>query len=89
MNEETFNELIMEAIDIRFLIVKAGGMATKSIVENVLMLRHQIERLDAHDIMNHIENCRVDQDYFRGSIWQAKHKNEPAASDYPEISRMV
>lgn len=44
-----------EALDIRRTIIAAGGMATKTAVEDVLMERHGMERGDAHSIMNHIE----------------------------------
>jgi len=43
------------ALDIQKRIVEAGGMATKSIVEDELMLMFGIDRYVAHNITNHIE----------------------------------
>lgn len=48
-------QLVDEALAIRRAIVAAGGMATKTAVENELMQRHGMSRSDAHSIMNHIE----------------------------------
>ena len=43
------------AIQIRNRIVESGGMATKTRVEDELMPLFDIDRYDAHQIMNHIE----------------------------------
>lgn len=48
-------KMVAAAIAIRERIVSAGGMATKSKVEDELMPMFGIDRGDAHTIMNHIE----------------------------------
>ena len=47
--------MVAAAVAIRDRIVAAGGMATKSRVEDELMPMFGIDRSDAHSIMNHIE----------------------------------
>lgn len=67
--------LIKQAVEIRFLIVANGGMATKSVVEDVLMARHAgLGRTEAHDILNHIEYHNIGQP-----------DDLPELADYPEI----
>lgn len=83
-------DYIIEAIRIRFLIVKAGRMATKTAVEDVLMIRHpELDRAAAHDVMNTIEYTQAERPYFRfrdrGICWIADTP-EPQPGDYPEIS---
>lgn len=90
MTDEMFQEIVQATEEIQFLIVKAGGMATKSKVEDALMKRYQFARSDAHSFTNFVEgnfsrrSCAW-QILQRGATWQAK-RNEPQASDYPEIS---
>lgn len=78
---------IEEAQSIRYLIIKSGGMATKSRVEDVLMARHQgMNRGEAHGLMNWIEF--MNEDWFRignPSIWTRSDMVEPKLEDYPEI----
>lgn len=50
-----FLTVVQDALVIRRRIVAAGGMATKTVVEDELMPKHGIDRRAAHDVMNHIE----------------------------------
>ncbi|MBE2198102.1 MAG: hypothetical protein IAE79_05790 [Anaerolinea sp.] len=79
--DELFETLVQEACRIRYAVYKAGGMATKSGVEDALMYFHGIERDMAHDVMNHIEYNALDS--FRE--WRGTG-DEPKLSDYPEIA---
>jgi hypothetical protein len=75
-----FDELVQAAIRIRYAVYQAGGMATKSGVEDVLMRRYGVERDIAHEAMNHIEYFGLDSlRRWRGS------GDVPALADYPEI----
>lgn len=75
---------ILEAIRIRYLIVRAGGMANKSNVEDVMILRGTVpDRCAGHDIMNTIEHEGLD--ILPGRPWPADYGDEPALADYPEI----
>lgn len=47
--------MVEQAREIQGRIITAGGMATKSSVEDELMPLYGIDRGTAHDIMNHIE----------------------------------
>ena len=87
MSQKPFNpygKLLQEAINIRYVIIAMGGMATKSCVEDVLMVRHGINRGKAHDIMNHIEFNNLDlfliQREFSGK--------PPTLLDFPEIAQV-
>lgn len=47
---------IAAALETRRSIVASGGMATKTAVENIIMPKFNIDRSEAHDIMNEIES---------------------------------
>jgi hypothetical protein len=87
MNEpyNPYGELLQEAINIVYIIYSMGGMANKSTVEDVLMLRHpSVDRAKAHDIMNHIE-------YYNLTGHKALRimaLNPPSLFDFPEISQV-
>jgi len=85
MTDTEFTALIREALQVQYLIVKAGGMATKSRVEDALMTRHSIDRSLAHDVTNTVEsrNLRAWDTCF-GFRW-AGIGPEPQAGDWPEI----
>ena len=75
---------ILEAIRIRYLIVRAGGMATKSGVEDVLIAKGIVQdRHAGHEIMNDIEFYRLD--VWPGRPWPSHYGQEPDIADYPEI----
>lgn len=75
MTDEQFNLILSEVPEIQHLIVKSGRMATKTIVENILMTRHNIDRNQAHGITNTAE-CR-------NLNWR---RANPDPNKYPEIS---
>ncbi len=56
INELTFNILTGVALEIRQAIVKYGGMANKSAVEDVMLAMFaDLARDDVHEILNHCE----------------------------------
>lgn len=56
LKDTRWQKLVDEALQIRRAIVRAGQMATKSLVEDILLLYHQeIDRGAAHDVIHHIE----------------------------------
>ena len=90
MSDRTYFRLLDEVTDIRYLIVTKGGMATKSLVEDVLMARHGLDRGDAHSLLNANESANT-IDFMidrRGVHWQAKRK-EPDIDDWPEIIELI
>ncbi len=73
-----------EARDIRYVIHLAGGMATKTAVEDVLLARHAtLNRADAHAIMNWIEFNDIDRFVHKRHFEGAP----PTIADYPEINQ--
>lgn len=94
MNDPNFEQLVREAVDIRYLIVRAGRMATKSLVEDVLMARYpaSVDRRLAHDVLNYCEWQQEERKYFRfrqgGLTWIAEIA-PPAPSDYPQIQEVL
>lgn len=86
MNDDQFQAMVQAAQDIQYLIIKAGGMATKSKVEVALMARFNIDRGEAHSIMNYIEykNERIWRGRPGGIVWVAK-RPEPRIEDYQEL----
>lgn len=78
----------LEAIRIRYLIVRAGGMATKTAVEDVLIMRRTVpDRSTGHQIMNDIEYHRLD--VMPGRPWpEQRYGAEPDPADYPEICKV-
>lgn len=84
MTDQQFEVVADAAVDIQYLIVKSGGMATKTKVEDVLMGRYQLSRGDAHTIVNFVESR---QDFTVGSgriRWQA-NRPEPQPQQYPQM----
>lgn len=87
MSDQTFETILNEVSEIQFLIVKAGKMATKSKVEDILMKRHGLDRGDAHTFTNCTENLNIRDFRFRdiGIVWTAK-RPEPTLDKFPEIN---
>lgn len=87
---KTQDDLYQETQAIRYLIIKGGGMANKSKVEDILMKRHGISRMDAHDITNQIEyrNDGGSWFYLHPARWVHKNVPEPMMKDYPEIKEV-
>ena len=85
----TFERLCEIATDVRFLIVKGGGMATKSAIEDYLMARFGITRDVPHEVTNSLESRNVHpMSISDGQIyWDsgAAQRPEPKASDYPDL----
>lgn len=87
MDDQTYFRLLDEINDIRYLIVKAGGMATKSRVEEVLMARYKFDRSDAHSLVNCAEAANA-RDFMigrNGATWQAK-RPEPKLENWKELN---
>ena len=80
--------LIDESCAIKWLIYINGGNATKSTVEDVLMLRHpDIDHFTAHEVQNLIEyHCLLQQTFIMRQ-WNYPSP-EPELSDYPEINQL-
>jgi len=80
------------AQDIQYLIVKGGGMATKSLVEDVLIERYGVSSYRAHQIMNDLEYNNVRPMVFSdgGVNWNQAETSrpEPKLDDYPEINKV-
>lgn len=56
-----FNENVVLAVEIRAELIRMGIMATKSRVEDAMMMTSSaVDRTYAHGIMNHIEYHNVD-----------------------------
>ena len=84
MSDEQFAAITDAAVDIQYLIIKSGAMATKTAVENVLIDRFNLDRSDAHTVVNFVESRR---DFSVGGgrvTWQAQ-RPEPKSWDYPEL----
>ena len=81
--------LIDESCAIKWLIYINGGNATKSSVEDVLILRNpNTDRVVAHDVQNLIEYHCLLQSSFINRRWLADG-NEPQLQDYPEINQLA
>jgi hypothetical protein len=89
MNTANLDEIKKVAVDVQFLIVKGGGMATKSVVEDYLMPRFGIDRCLAHEVMNDLERENVrpfvasDGDVYWNQFQMMR--SEPKASDYSDL----
>jgi hypothetical protein len=81
-------EVERTALDVQFLIIKAGGMATKSRVEDYLMAHFGIDRYPAHQIMNDIEFRNLCPFIFsNGVFWNQADmlRPEPTLEMYPTL----
>lgn len=90
MTDQQYQEILAQINDIRYLIVKAGGMATKTRTEEVLMTRYGLDRGDAHTFVNLSESSgsydfTIGRDVVR---WTAV-RPEPKLADWPEIKEVV
>jgi len=84
MSDQQFAAITNAAVDIQYLIVTGGGMATKTAVEDALMARFGLDRADAHTVTNFVESRRDFTVGSSGVLWQAQ-RPEPQRADYPEL----
>ena len=83
---EKHTGLVRDALAIGWLIYMNGGIATKSAVEDVLMLRHEgLDRTAAHDITNLIEYYDLSSSALRTRTWDRNWGDPPSLAEYPEI----
>lgn len=81
---ERFLELVEEACDIRYVLFCDGAMVTKSVVEDVLMARHDdVDRALGHDAVNHIEFYGIDR-FPRRQRFDGRPT--PTLADFREIA---
>lgn len=86
MSNQTYLKILDETIEIQYLIIAAGGIATKTAVENILMRRHSLNRSDAHSFTNYAES-RQDFMVRSGKVqWLAK-RPQPTIEDWPEMAQ--
>lgn len=84
-----YDAVCADCVAVQFLCLTHGEMATKDMVEDVVMLRWGVERGMVHEVLNRItENGqtayrRADED-DAGWVWRAQ-TSEPRPSDYPEF----
>jgi hypothetical protein len=86
MSDEQYKIILTEVPEIQFLIIQAGDMATKTVVEDILMTRYDLSRGDAHTFTNLAESLsdfRVGQRL--GVRWTAK-RPEPTTDKFPELN---
>lgn len=89
MSDTQYFKLLEETADIQYLIVNAGGMATKTAVENILMRQYPgLSRSDAHTILNNVE-CQKRSFIIgrEGCKWLAA-RPEPKITDYPVFNEL-
>lgn len=82
-----FEALKVDARAIKYLILKDGGMATKTAIEDVLMQRHNLLRVLAHEVTNALEGEADRSSQFRqadGWTWLGE-VSEPRPEDWPEV----
>ncbi len=94
MQIETFykvfptEDLIMFVESIRYLIIKSGGMATKSLVEDVLIDRFGcLDRSNAHSLTNMAEATNKRFFTIGPTRWTSKQWPEPQVEDWPYLER--
>lgn len=88
LSDETYLMILNETCAIQYLIIKSGGMATKSLVENILMERYGFERGDAHTLTNAAESRSDFKIGYNGVQWTAK-RPEPTLDDYIEVKNSL
>jgi len=88
MSDQTFSRLMDEVCEIQFLIVQAGGIATKTAVENIMMRRHQLDRGDAHSLTNYAES-RQDFMVNNGRVEWLAARPKPTITNYPEFKELL
>ena len=87
MTEEHSPEMIQLACDIVYAIVAAGGMANKSLVEDVMMARVDgLDRYTAHDLMNHLEFYGIHRFPMRRRFKDGEVP--PSLADFPEVAEL-
>lgn len=90
MTEAEYKELTQAVLDVKFLIVKNGGMATKSAVEDYFIQARGLDRLTIHEILNHLEYNNVlpfvisDGKVYWNQIYMMRP--EPKLEQYPGLT---
>lgn len=79
--------LVTHGESVRYLIISMGGMATKSLVENVLMDRFGISRGVAHTVTNMIETLDSSHKYYKMNPvrWISETVPEPRVELWPYL----
>lgn len=89
MDDKHFFSILDEISDIQYLIVVSGGMATKSLVEKVLIERHkELSNGDARTFTNYAEGQPRSFIIGRKVTWIAK-RPEPKIENYSELGEYL
>jgi hypothetical protein len=78
--QQLFDAMLPVAFRCRHAVYQAGGMATKSGVEDVLIHRFGCDRIVPHMVMNHIEYNGLDN--LRD--WRGEGE-PPTLAEFPEV----
>lgn len=84
-----FDHVQHDALAVRYLLLSQGVMATKDIIEDIVMRRWDVERGMIHEILNlcserGVEGSRWDE-YTHEWKWDIRYGAKPKKADYPEI----
>jgi len=88
LSDEEWQIICRRAIDYQYLVVKRGGMATKTFTESWLMRRFNITQDAARAVTNHVgEMPRCFTTGRDGAFWlvSVAGRPEPEAEDYPDL----
>lgn len=88
MSDETYQQILKDIEEIRYLIIKYGGMATKTLTESVLMDKYGLNRSDAHSLANSGEYHNARDFHLPGPVWAAK-RPEPQLCKFPILATFL
>jgi len=80
-----------DILAIQYLLLGMGQMTTKSLVEDIMMMRYNVQRVTIHELLNGLQES--DKTTFErtesGWIWIAPGIAAPDPKDYPEIQLVL
>lgn len=82
----TLDRGTLEVECIRYLILTQEGMATKSLIEDILIARYGIDRGEARTFTNEAEFRNLRYVKFNPVRWATIDHPEPTMAQFPEVS---
>lgn len=85
--ENVYERIWHDCQAVEFLILEVAGIVVRDFVEDVVMLRLEVDRGTVHEVLNrlHENNLAFKRDDDNRWVWTLPGKTKPELKDYPEI----
>lgn len=86
-HERVYEMIWHNCQEVEFLILEVAGIVARDFVEDVVMLRLEVDRGTVHEVLNrfHENNIAFKRDDDNRWVWTLPGREKPELKDYPEI----